>query len=65
MEHLGSSWTDFRESWYLSSFRQSVETVKVSLKSDKKTGTFHEDQYTFMTYLAQFFLEREKFQAKV
>ena len=49
MEQLGSPWTDFHESLYLSNFRQSVETFQVSLKSDKKMGTFREDRYIFMT----------------
>jgi hypothetical protein len=28
-------------------------------------GTLHEDQYTFLSYIAQFFLEWEMFQTKV
>jgi len=33
----------------LSIFRKSVQKIKVSLKSDKVTGTLHEDIRTFMT----------------
>ena len=46
---LASSFLSFRPSpWnheigHLSIFRISVEKVKVSLKSDKKEGTLHED----------------------
>ena len=45
---LRSHWTDFREVLYLSIFRQSVEKIPVSLKSDKTAGTWHEDFCTFM-----------------
>jgi hypothetical protein len=38
VEQLGSHWTDFYEIWYLSIFRNSVEVVQVSLKSDKNNG---------------------------
>jgi len=41
----------------LSIFRKSVEKIQVSLKSDKNDGPLHEDQYTILIYLAQFFLE--------
>jgi hypothetical protein len=48
MEQLISRWTDFHENSYLGiCFRKSVENVQDSLKSEKKTGTLHEDQYTF------------------
>jgi hypothetical protein len=40
MEQLGSHWTDFHEIWYLSIFRNSVEKIQVSLKSDKNKGYF-------------------------
>jgi hypothetical protein len=39
-EHLGSHWTDFHEIWYLSNFRNSVQKIQVSLKSDKNNGYF-------------------------
>ena len=28
-------------------------------------GTLHEDQYAYLSYLAQFFLEREMFRTKL
>jgi len=40
MEQLGSHWTDFHESWYLSIFRKSVENIQISLKSDRNNGYF-------------------------
>ena len=50
MEQLGSHWSDFHESLYLSVFlkKKKVEKIHVSLKSDKITGTLHEDQETFL-----------------
>ena len=66
MEQLGSHWPVF--SWnciYMSIFLKSVEQIQFSLKSDKNNGTLHLDQYTFWSYLAQFFLEWKMFQAKV
>jgi hypothetical protein len=41
MEQLGSQWTDFREIWYLSIFRKTVEKIQVSLKSDKNDEYFN------------------------
>jgi hypothetical protein len=40
MEQLGSHRTNFYEFEDLSIFRQSEETIRVSLKSDKHTGFF-------------------------
>jgi len=40
MEQLDSHWTDFLEIWYLSIFRQYLEKIQVSLKSDKNDGYF-------------------------
>ena len=40
MGNLDFHWTDFRESWYMSIFRITVEKMKVSLKSDKNSGFF-------------------------
>jgi len=40
MEKLGSQWTNFYEIWYLSIFRESVEKIQVSLKSDKNIRYF-------------------------
>jgi len=42
----------------LNIFRNSVEKIQVSLKCDKNNGSaVHEDRYTFLSYLALFFLE--------
>jgi hypothetical protein len=38
--------------------------IQVSLKSDKNNGTLREDQYTFLSHLAQFFFELKKFQTR-
>ena len=40
MEQLGSHWTNFHEILYLSIFRNSIEKIRVSLKSDKNNGYF-------------------------
>ena len=40
MEQLGSHWTDFDETWYLSFFRKYVEKIQVPLKSDINDGYF-------------------------
>ena len=40
VEQLGSHWTDFQETWYLSTFRKTVETFHVSVKSDTNNGYF-------------------------
>jgi len=49
----------------LSSFRKSVEKTHVSLKPDKQQRTLYKNNNIhFWTYLAQFFLEWEKFQIK-
>jgi hypothetical protein len=48
VEQLCFHWTDFHEIWCLSIFRQSVEEIQVSLKSDKNNGYFiYEDLYMF------------------
>jgi len=36
----GSEWKGFRETWYSSTFRKSVDTIQVSLKSDKNNEYF-------------------------
>jgi hypothetical protein len=46
-------------------FRKFVEKIQASLKSDKNNGTVHEDQYTFLSYLAHFVLEWLMFQTEV
>jgi hypothetical protein len=39
-EQLGSQWTDFDETRYLSVFRRYVEKIQVELKSDKSNEYF-------------------------
>jgi hypothetical protein len=56
MEQLGSLRTDFYDNWYTNFFRKSFERIKVSLKSNKKMGTLHENQYVFLPYLAPLLL---------
>jgi hypothetical protein len=43
-------------------FRKSAKKVQVSLKYDKNNCILHEDLCTFLSYIAQFFLEKEMFQ---
>jgi len=52
---LGSHWTDFREIWYL--FLDSVEKISFFKHTTRMAGSLHEDHYTFLSYIAQFFLE--------
>jgi len=40
MEQLGTHWMDFHKILYLSIFRNFVEEIRVSLKSDKNNGYF-------------------------
>jgi hypothetical protein len=39
--------------------------IQISLKSDNNTGTLHEDRYTILSHLSQFFLELKTFHTKV
>ena len=39
-QQIGSHQTDFYEMRYLNIFRKSVETIQVSLKSDRNNGYF-------------------------
>ena len=48
MEQLDSRWTNLHKIWYFSIFRNSVEKIQISSKSDKNNGTLHEDLCTFM-----------------
>ena len=66
MEQLGTHWADFHEIWYYGIFsRKSLEKIQVPLKLRRITDTVDADQYTFLSYLTQFFLERKLFQAKL
>jgi len=49
--------------WVL--FRKSVESIQVSLKSDKNNGYFTWRPIHFLSYLAHLFLEWEMFQTVV
>jgi hypothetical protein len=40
MESVGPHWTVFHEIWYPSIFRNSVQKIKVSLKSGKNSWCF-------------------------
>jgi hypothetical protein len=48
----------------LSIFQRSVKKIQVLLKLAENNRVY-EDQYTFVSHLAQLFLEREMFQTKV
>jgi hypothetical protein len=51
---------------YIRLFFESLSRkFKLHLKTTRITGTLHEDQYAFLSYLAQFFLERKIFEVKV
>jgi len=50
MGQFGSHWKDFHEIFQFIVFRKYLEKFRVSLKSGK-TGTLHEDQYTFFSIL--------------
>jgi len=38
MKQLGSHWTHLHEIWYLNVFLKFVESIQVSLNSDKNNG---------------------------
>ena len=40
IKQLGSHWTDFDKTWYLRLFRECVEIIHVTFKSDKNSGYF-------------------------
>jgi hypothetical protein len=48
VDQLGSYWTDFYETWYLSIYRKYAEKIEFLLKSDKSNGTSREEQYAFL-----------------
>jgi hypothetical protein len=74
-EQLGCHWTDLNEIWYWKIFRKTVEVLKFYWSLARITGTLHNGYFTwrvlYMTMyahlrcLAQFFLKREMFQAKI
>jgi len=63
MEQLCFHSMDFREIWYLSISRKSVEKIQVSLKPDKNDGALH--LKTFIHLWFYLVLEWETFQTKV
>jgi hypothetical protein len=65
MEQLGSHWTDFYEILYLSIFRNSVDKIKFSLKSDRNNGTLHEDLCAFMIISRSVLLRMRNVSGKV
>jgi hypothetical protein len=65
MKQVDSPWKDFHEIWYLRIFRNSVDKIEVLLTSDKNNSTLHEDQFTFWSHFAEFFLEWKVFRIKV
>ena len=56
MEQLGCYWMEFYETLYMRIFRKYVEKIRVSLRSEKKTDTLHEDQYIFFIISRSFLL---------
>jgi hypothetical protein len=48
MEQLASHWTVYHEIWYLTTFRNSVTKIQVSLQSDKNDGYFTWRHVSFM-----------------
>jgi hypothetical protein len=45
LQQLGSHWKDVHN---ISTVRQSVEKIQVSLKCDQNSGTLHEDRYMYI-----------------
>jgi hypothetical protein len=64
VEQLGYHWIYLYKIWYLRIFQKSFGKIKVSLKMTGIKGTLHEGQYTFLIYLAHFFLEWEMSKSK-
>jgi len=56
---LGCHWTDLREIWYWSIIHYLSKKIQVYLKCDTNKNTY------FLSYLDQFFLEREMFPTKI
>jgi hypothetical protein len=49
--------TDINEILFLSVFRKYSRNLEFHYNLTKITSTLHEDHHTFLSYLAQFFLE--------
>jgi hypothetical protein len=52
MEQLGSHYTDFDETWYLSFFRKSVEKIQVSLEPDMNNWYFMWRRFDIFDYIS-------------
>jgi hypothetical protein len=61
MEQLGSHWTDFHDTWFVSIFRNYVEKFKIHYNLTRITGTLHEDLCTFLIIFLSFLLTRRNF----
>jgi len=59
-EQFASHWMDFHEIWYLSIFRESVEKIHVSLKSDKNKRVIYMKTSTHFITIFRAFLLRMK-----
>jgi len=46
-------------------FQKSAKNVQVPLNHEKNNGILHEDLCTFLSYVVQFFLEKEMFQTNI
>jgi len=59
MKQIGYHWAEFHKIILrLRIFRKSTDKIHISLKPGKNDGyTLHEYQYTFLLYLAQFFVK--------
>jgi hypothetical protein len=65
MGQLASQWTDFDETWYLNFTRNSVEKIRISLKSDKNNGNFTWIRFYNYDNISQNSSQNEKFLDKV
>jgi hypothetical protein len=65
MEQLDSHWMDLNEIWHKSPFRKYVEKFHVSLNRTRKTGTSHDDQYTFFILSRSVLLRMGNFQVNL
>jgi len=64
MEQLGSQWKDLKKK--LGAFFLNLSrNLKFHLNRTRKTRILHEDKYTFLQCLVQFFVEWEMFRTKV
>ena len=63
---VGSHWTDFQKIWYFENLKKKLlRKFKFYYNRTRVTGTLHEDQYTFLITLIQFFLHEKFFSQKL